>query len=140
MRIRCTILAVAGCAVVTGMAVAYAAGKAAAPEVIRAQRFELVDAEGKVRGRLTVASTTGPALLLYDQEESVRARLWLTLDGSPLLQLYDKHGRGGVSLFPGTEGNPGVCLRDEEGTLRAGLFAEGLEFHSEHGEKTWSAP
>ena len=130
------------CLLVAVAAVAWAAGQAklSAPEVIQAQRFELVDAEGQVRGRLTVASSTGPALLLYDEDGSVRARLWLSLDGSPSLNLYDTDGRGGVSAFPGTDGNPGVCLRDKEGTLRAGLFAEGLELSDEQGQRTWSAP
>ncbi len=135
-----TIVVVALCAAATLVAVAYAAGKETAPEVVRAQRFELVDVDGKVRARLTVASTTGPALLLYDQAGGVRARVWLTLDGSPYLNLYDANGRGGVSIFPGTDGNPGVCLRDKEGTLRAGLFAEGLELADEQGQRTWSAP
>ena len=129
-------------ALLAAVAAAWAAGQAkvSAPEVIRAQRFDLVDAEGRVRGRLSIASSSGPALLLYDQEGGVRARVWLSLDGSPTLNLYDTDGRGGVSAFPGTDGNPGVCLRDKEGTLRAGLFAEGLELSNEQGQITWSAP
>jgi hypothetical protein len=140
MRLKWAIVIVALCVGVPAVAVAYAAGKASSPEVMRAQSIELVDAGGQVRGRMAIGSSTGPALLLYDQEGSVRARLWLSLDGSPSLDLYDAHGRGGVSAFPGTDGNPGVCLRDEEGTLRAGLFAEGLELSNEQGQRTWSAP
>lgn len=142
MRLQWVMVIVAMCLLVAVAAVAWAAGqaKASAPEVIRAQRFDLVDAEGRVRGRLSIASSSGPALLLYDENGTVRARLRLSLDGSPTLDLYDTDGRGGVSAFPGTDGNPGVCLRDKEGTLRAGLFAEGLELSNEQGQITWSAP
>ena len=60
MRAKWAIAIVVVCLVVMVAAIAYAAGRASAPEaapdavaeVIRAQRFELVDAEGKVRGAL----------------------------------------------------------------------------------------
>ena len=55
MRLKWAIVVVALCVVVTVAAVAYAAGKASdVPEVIRAQRFEVVDAEGRIRALLRV--------------------------------------------------------------------------------------
>jgi len=45
---------VAVCLVVTVAAVAYAAGQVKAAKVLRAERFELVDAEGQTRGVLQV--------------------------------------------------------------------------------------
>jgi len=51
-------LVVGACLVVTAVALAYAAGKAdsvPAGEVVRAQGFEVVDGEGRVRARLGLA-------------------------------------------------------------------------------------
>jgi len=49
MRAKWVVVVVAVCLVVTVAAIAYAAGKTSAPAVIRAQRFEVVDAEGRAR-------------------------------------------------------------------------------------------
>ncbi len=126
--------------VVAAAAAAFAAGKAAAPEVVQAQRFELVDAEGEVRARLSVAPTIGPGLFLYDDRGEVRARLRLTRDGCPTLELWDEDGRGGVAVFVGTEDNPAVMLRTSGGVARAALSASGLELYDEDAKKVWSAP
>jgi len=42
-----------------------------AAEVVRAQRFELVDSQGKVRVRLDVAADGSPGLTLHDREQKV---------------------------------------------------------------------
>ena len=63
--------------VLAAIALAYAAGqaKAAAPEVVRAQRFEVVDAEGRVRIALAMGGENGqsPGLALLDAKGKSRA-------------------------------------------------------------------
>ncbi len=126
--------------IVAAAAAAFAAGKSAAPEVVQAQRFELVDTEGEVRARLSVAPTIGPGLFLYDDRGGMRARLRLTRDGCPSLELWDEEGRGGVAVFVGTVDNPAVMLRTSGGVAHAALSAKELELYDEDAKKVWSAP
>ena len=69
-RGRWSAVVVAVCLVVTVAAMAYAAGQAktAAPKVVRAQRFELVDAEGRVRAMLGLLPDGSPSMVLYDEK------------------------------------------------------------------------
>ena len=48
-----------------------AKGRTPAPEVVRAQRFELVDDKGKERANLGVADDGSPSLALHDQKGEV---------------------------------------------------------------------
>jgi hypothetical protein len=121
-------------------ALAYAAGTNAAPEVLRAQRFELVDSAGNVRGLLSLGDQTCPRLVLFDEQGDARARLMLHLDGTPMLSLYDQTGRGGVALAVGEEGPRGLHVRDEEGTVRARMCADEIELRGKDGGVIWSAP
>ena len=78
--------------VLAAVAAAYAAGQATVPvqEVVRAQRFELVDGTGKVRAMLAVASDGRAGLMLADEKGKARAVLTLDSEGSPNLFLSDK--------------------------------------------------
>lgn len=110
MRGRWTIVLVAVCLGATVAAIAYGAGKDAAPEVIQAQRFELVDAAGTVlamlgpnpggggtlvlrnkRGKLCteLSATRGGGLTLHNEEGRLRAVLSVDADGEPRLELFD---------------------------------------------------
>jgi hypothetical protein len=126
--------------VVVAAAAAFGAGKSAAPDVIQAQRFELVDADGEVRARLSVAPTIGPSLFLYDDRGEVRVRLRLTPDGCPSLELWDEEGRGGAAVFVGTEDSPTMVLRRRDGVAHAELSAKKLALYDEAAKEVWSAP
>ena len=65
---------------------AYAAGKTQAPvrEVIRAERFELVDSQGRKRAVL-VLTREGLLLALYDEAKKVRATLGAVPEGPALV-------------------------------------------------------
>ena len=126
--------------VVAAAAAAFGAGKGAAPDVVQAQRFELVDAEGELRARLSVAPTIGPSLFLYDDRGQVRVRLRLTRDGCPSLELWDEEGKGGAAVFVGTEDNPTVMLRTSDGVAHAELSANALALYDETAKEVWSAP
>jgi hypothetical protein len=73
MRLKWTIVVVALCVVVTAVAVACAAGRTSAPEVLRAQHFELVDVAGRVRAELGFWPDGSPGLVLYDERGDVAA-------------------------------------------------------------------
>jgi hypothetical protein len=61
------------------------------PMVLRAQRYKLVDAKGRVRAELGPVRNGAPVLKLYDK--TGRLRVWLGVTG---LTIYDKHTVGKV--------------------------------------------
>jgi hypothetical protein len=131
---------VTACLAATVLVLSYAAGKGSSPEVVRAQRFELVDSAGNVRGLLSLGDRACPRLVLFDEEGDARARLMLHLDGTPMLSLYDQKGTGGVALMVEEGGPRGLHLRDKEGILRATVCDEGIELRGRDRSLTWSAP
>jgi len=142
MRSRWMILVVAAVLVVLAMAAAYVVrqAKTAVPEVVQAQRFELVDAEGRVRAVLgqseyradpyddrgelrTVPMPPGsrPLLALYDETGQQRAELSLSANGDPQLQLWDSRGRPSfeelLEAGPLPSARATLCLSSGEPTL-----------------------
>jgi hypothetical protein len=89
------IVIVAVCLVVTVAAVAYAAvqAKKAVPEVVQAQRFELVDAQGRVREEIGMGTDgRAPTLVRRDEKGEMRAMLALGSEGNSALALMDGKG------------------------------------------------
>ncbi len=128
-KTRWTVALVAVCLVVTAAAVAYAAGKAkapAVPQVVRAGRFELVDGQGRLRGKLAVNSDGTPGLDLYDGAGQLRVTLALAEDGNPSVELTDKNGKQRAALFVGKSGEPGLSLLDKQGQARAELYLANM--------------
>jgi len=107
----------AACIVLAAVAAAYAAGQAkvSAPEVIRAQRFELVDEKGSPRAMLGLLLHGGPGFTLYDEKGNMRATLMVLPDGSPGFTFSDE------KLVLLADRGPGLTLYDEKGKMRAGL-------------------
>ena len=113
----------AACIVLAAVAAAYAAGQAkmSAPEVIRAQRFEVVDAEGKVQAVLGLRRDGGATLDLSDAKGLKRATLTLLPDpGGPILVLSDARGEIRATLTV-QQGGPSLTMRDAKGEERATL-------------------
>ncbi len=94
----------------------------AVPGVVRAQRFELVDAAGKLRAGLEVRGAGSAGLVLYDARGTGRAWLLVADDGTPSLDLRDAAGklRAGLEVY-GDDGSAGLTLTDAVGTGRAWL-------------------
>jgi hypothetical protein len=139
---------VAVCLVVTVAAVAYAAeqAKKAPPEVVQAQRFELVDAQGRVRGEIGMgADGRAPSLVLRGEKGEMRAMLALGSEGNSALALMDGKGetRAALSLLP--DASPYLVLTDGQGKTRAGLAVladggPGLMLYDKGGTVMWRAP
>ncbi len=96
---------------------AEAAGQAKSdvPDVIRAQRFELVDAQGRVRGALGMGR----------------------FGDTPGIRLYDAKGQARVVLNVHPSGDPSLTLLDDKGHLRVGLGCHHLTLYDEEGQ--WRA-
>ena len=75
----------------------YAAGKAtaqaSAAKVVRAQKFELVDSEGKERASLALLPDGSSGLALAARDGKVRGMLALKPDGTSGLALGDRDGK-----------------------------------------------
>jgi hypothetical protein len=61
--------------------------------VLKAERFEVVDKDGRPRALLGVLGTGEPGLQLYDQDENGRVDLSLKANGRPGLELSDSNAR-----------------------------------------------
>jgi len=96
-----------------------------AVEVVRAQRFELVNQTGERRAALGVSLEGEPALALYAKSGAVRVELSLQPDGKSTLLFFDRDKqtpRAGLTVLP--NGSPSLELSDKEGTLRT-MFGLG---------------
>ena len=82
-------------------------------EVIRAERFEVVDKDGKRRAALALVKGE-PSLALFNQNGNPRAGLAL-VKGEPILVLADENvkGRAILSLIP--DGEPSLIFSDKDG-------------------------
>ncbi len=87
-----------------GSSLTQPAAQAAAPQtadarVLRAQRVEIVDAGGKVRGVIEVGEGGAPAINFLDQDGKVRSEYRLTSGGDARLYFSERDGRR-YSLLP----------------------------------------
>jgi hypothetical protein len=125
MKAGWVILILPVCFAVTVAAIAYAAGKTSAPDVIRAQKFELVDAEGRVRAALEVKDDGTAQLELCDEKDRPRAALthFPDPDDYTCLEFCDETGAELLSLGEGLGGS-GMAFHDGSGSLRAALLVD----------------
>ena len=124
---------------------ARAAKATAAPEVIEAQEFRVVDNTGSVRGWLGTLENGEVGLGLRDVEKESRAVLQLLPDGSPSLRLFDAAGKVRVGLGISEDGVSGLSLLDAAKKVRIGLSVvedgtPGLGLWDAAGEALWQAP
>jgi hypothetical protein len=104
-----------------GRAATVAASAPAVPDVVKARRFEVVDATGKLRVALGVRTHGWAGLTLYDAAGKTRAILTLHADGSPSLYLSDGTEKLRASLGVAANGSPRLSLLDAAVQTRADL-------------------
>jgi len=98
-----------------------AAQAPAVPDVVRARRFEVVDAAGKPRAVLRVYSDGSPGLAFSDAAGKARAVLGVFSDGSPGLSFSDAAGKARAVLGVLHDGGPSLAFRDAAGKVRAAM-------------------
>jgi hypothetical protein len=98
-----------------------AAAKVTAPAVIRAQHFELADAQGRAVGDFGLSPGGAPRLVLRDRQGQGRVFLMVEPNGSSRLYLADENGKARADLRLLGDGSPSMALLDKDGGTRAGL-------------------
>ena len=93
------------------------------PAVVRAQRFELVDAGGTVRARIAFLPDGRPLIALFDESGQVRASLAQNLEREYGFGITDGQGTSRFAVGTTTRGFVGLNVRDGSGTIRANLYA-----------------
>ena len=131
-RLKVGMLAVV--AVVAGL-VCIAATEPVA-KVVRAERFEVVDAEGRVRAGLGLPAPPAAANL---PRAPYAVDALAVLDGSPGLTLRDEKGKTRAGLMVSDDGSPSLMLLDETGKARAMLVVDhdgvGIALGGERGKQ-----
>ena len=119
-RINWVVMVIVAC--VSGMVgaamrapVSVAAPAAEAAKVLRAERFELVDSQGKVRVEWGVRQAGTLVLRLYAKDGKTRTVLAVLPDGSPQLTLMDQDGKSRAAMAVGPDGSPELSLMDQNG-------------------------
>lgn len=135
--------AVLVCAVVTG---AYAVKKIKPDDkVLKAQRFELVDHDGKSHGYLGLKGTS-PELVLSDEVGAPRVQVLLSPGGAPQMVLFAKDGTGAMILALADNGTPVQMFAvkdDKMARLSLGLKPDGsgtIIVLDKDGKSAWKAP
>ena len=116
--------------------VAFAQAAATPPaQVVRAERFEVVDKDGKRRGRFDALPNGTVRLLLYDTEGKIRTGLLVAANGAPGLQFWGPNDQV-AAVYADS-----VTLLDPDGQPRARLApAPSLTLYNADGRPSWSAP
>ena len=106
------------------------------PPVIQAQRFELVDATGGLRGVLRMAPEgTGPEVALLDEAGHRRATMTQNGDGEYAFLIFDPDGSLRFGVGTTKRGFVGLNVRDGHGVIRSNLYAS--DDGSDTGFRTW---
>jgi hypothetical protein len=87
---------------------------AAAPNVVRAQSFELVDSRGQVRAQLFLGEEGGGNLRLRDETGRVRVKLGAR-QGHVAMLLFNEKIEPAVELFSDDKQDTGLALTSNDG-------------------------
>jgi hypothetical protein len=110
--------------------------------VVRAERFELIDREGRERAALMVDDRGAATLRILDRSGRRRINLAVGADGFGELVLTDAAGTARIEL--GTPGDDAYAYLAMRGKRTYLLAADGLEvtetMWNEADQREWSAP
>jgi hypothetical protein len=100
------------------------AGAQGATSVVRAQRFELVDANGTLRGVMSMTSDGRPIVALLDEAGQVRVTMDQNqAEGEYGFGIVDGQGTTRFAVATTKRGFVGLNVRDGAGTIRANMQA-----------------
>lgn len=116
-----------------------------AAKAIDAERFNLRDGGGNLRGSFGVTTDGAASLVLYNLAGAHQAGLGVLPDGSASLFLGSPAGRTVAELTLYRDGAPSLVVRDRAGKTRVllGTATDGqpfLYFLDATGANTWKAP
>ena len=104
-------------------------------QTVRAERFEVVDKEGKRRGRFDALPNGAVRLLLYDTNGKLRTGLIVAANGTPGLQFWGPNDQV-AAVYADS-----VTLLDPDGQPRARLASSpNLTLYNAEGRPVWAAP
>ena len=108
---------------------------ASTPNVVKAQKFQLIDDNDRIRAEVAVNEAGAPSFILYDKDGQTRLAVELDEYGEPGLYLKDNRGVPRISLGrctiqPPPERMiffrpPGLYLIDENAQIRVGAYEFG---------------
>jgi hypothetical protein len=116
-----------------------------AAKAVDAERFNLRDAAGHLRGSLGVTTDGTTSLVLYNTAGAHQVGLGVLPDGTASIFLGSPAGRTVTELTLYRDGTPSLVMRDRAGKTRMllGAAADGqpfLYFLDPAGANTWKAP
>jgi hypothetical protein len=122
-----------------------APGVPGAAKALEAERFNLRDGIGNLRGSLGVTTDGSASLLLYSTAGVRQAGLGVLPDGTASIFLGSPAGRTVTELTLYRDGTPSLVVRDRAGKTRVllGAATDGqpfLYFLDAAGANTWKAP
>ncbi len=84
--------------------------------VVRAERFELIDRKGKTRAILACDAESGaPTVTFKDSKNNTRITIGIAWNDMPSIQLNADDGTARVALIARPEGNGMVLVVDNDG-------------------------
>lgn len=119
----CGLMSLAGSFLFSSLSPVAFTAKAAAPQPIRSDRFELIDQDGQTRGLFQVDPEAGPQLILNGEEES---KVVLSIDdvlGTPDLSFHNKQGISLLSLRLDDWGGE-IIFSDREETRMVEIYVD----------------
>lgn len=83
-------------------------------DTLRAERFELVDREGRVRAVLTCGDLTTPSLTFLDTQGEQRVIVGMSWNEMPAIQLNAPDGTARIALIVRPEGMGMAVVTDDQ--------------------------
>jgi hypothetical protein len=111
-------LKLAGLVMLIGLAAVVLMGQVTPPKVtkvVEAEKFVLLDMNGKVRAELNMWPDGSPVLKLYSEDKKPRVALGVLPDDAPSLELFGKVGKARTLLTVEPTGRPLLALYGKDG-------------------------
>lgn len=94
--------------------------KEAPTKIIEANKFRLVDGEGRIRGGMFLKADGSPQMTLLDEKGMARIALVIPPNDTPGLLLLDAQEKVRATFALASAG-PGMTMSDDAGNVRIGL-------------------
>lgn len=86
-------------------------------QVVRAKEFELIDVQGRTRGKIGFSADAQPYLQLRDENDL--SGVWIGISRETGLAVSDTDGRTRLVLSVNESGNPSLVIRDRDHNTRS---------------------